>query len=323
MKYLYLSIFIILVGCGGDTTTLGIDDLEISASQCQDGLDNDEDGLIDCDDEDCQGFVFCVDGGDADSDSDVDTDTDTDTDTDADTDTDTDTGTEMDCVIGNYTIKNSVDVDVLAAYTCIEGDLNIIAPGLTSVTLPNLEYVEGNIEIVSSYNQDIETIVMNSLSWIEGDLEIGDMGSVIEIDFEELESIGGNFNIWTVSESLTSEGINTSNLETVDGLVAIGGGGGLEDLNWLSSLSEIHGGLSIQGSNLVNITEGLVNLIDAGEGGTWVGDHKVDFVIWNNSNLPTCQAIELRDQLIDAGWTGTVCIQGNQADTCPDDISGC
>lgn len=74
MKNLLLStILIIFAGCGDDTTTLGIDDLEISASQCKDGLDNDEDGLTDCDDEDCQGFVFCVDGGgDADSDSDVD-----------------------------------------------------------------------------------------------------------------------------------------------------------------------------------------------------------------------------------------------------------
>ena len=57
-------------GCGnGDVNNIygGIDELEITATQCQDGLDNDMDGYTDCDDLDCQGYVFCA-GGDGDSD---------------------------------------------------------------------------------------------------------------------------------------------------------------------------------------------------------------------------------------------------------------
>ena len=75
-----------VLGCGnGDVYNEygGIDNLEITATQCQDGLDNDADGYTDCNDLDCQGYVFC-------SGSDGDTDTDADTDTDSDTDTDTD-----------------------------------------------------------------------------------------------------------------------------------------------------------------------------------------------------------------------------------------
>ncbi len=81
-------------GCGnGDVYNSygGIDDLEITATQCQDGLDNDRDGYIDCDDLDCQGYVFCS-GGDGDTDTDSDTDTESAADTDSETDTDPDAG---------------------------------------------------------------------------------------------------------------------------------------------------------------------------------------------------------------------------------------
>ncbi|MFH1462808.1 MAG: IPT/TIG domain-containing protein [Pseudomonadota bacterium] len=50
---------------------------------CGDGLDNDEDGLFDCDDDGCRGAWECS-GADTDTDTDNDTDTDTDTDTDVD-----------------------------------------------------------------------------------------------------------------------------------------------------------------------------------------------------------------------------------------------
>ncbi len=35
---------------------------EVTAAACRDGVDNDDDGLTDCDDPDCQGFTFCADG---------------------------------------------------------------------------------------------------------------------------------------------------------------------------------------------------------------------------------------------------------------------
>lgn len=44
---------------------------------CLDGEDNDEDGLRDCDDDDCDDTRACGEGGDADADTDADTDSDT------------------------------------------------------------------------------------------------------------------------------------------------------------------------------------------------------------------------------------------------------
>jgi hypothetical protein len=78
-----------LACCGGLGIGCGWDDcdedplygFEVAASQCQDGSDNDGDGLFDCADPDCQGFVFCAGaGGDADGDADGDGDGDGDAD---------------------------------------------------------------------------------------------------------------------------------------------------------------------------------------------------------------------------------------------------
>ncbi len=63
--------------------------------ECQDDIDNDEDGMMDCVDPDCAGASNCQEeeaDSDADCDADTDSDTDADSDADADTDTDTDTG---------------------------------------------------------------------------------------------------------------------------------------------------------------------------------------------------------------------------------------
>ena len=79
---------------GIDAGSTVLDGLEITATQCQDEIENDGDGLTDCDDLDCQGYVFCVDDGT--TDTDVDTDSDSDTGTDGDSDSDTDSDSDID-----------------------------------------------------------------------------------------------------------------------------------------------------------------------------------------------------------------------------------
>jgi hypothetical protein len=84
----------LLAACGGDDSNARP---ENTPDACRDHADNDGDGHVDCNDQDCVVFAFCV-GEDAgpDADADTDTDTDTDSDTDADTDTDTDADTDTD-----------------------------------------------------------------------------------------------------------------------------------------------------------------------------------------------------------------------------------
>src|SRR5262245_447733 len=65
---------------------------ENTSDLCSDGVDNDADGHVDCEDQDCRGFS-CADDGGTDSDVDVDSDGDTDTGTGTDSGSGTDTGT--------------------------------------------------------------------------------------------------------------------------------------------------------------------------------------------------------------------------------------
>jgi hypothetical protein len=80
-------------GCGGQSS----DPREDSAAACSDGRDNDADGFVDCDDQDCLAFCAGADGdADADSDGDADADADGDVDGDADADVDADADSDGD-----------------------------------------------------------------------------------------------------------------------------------------------------------------------------------------------------------------------------------
>jgi len=74
LRHLLFPLLVLITACDPGSETL-----------CEDMLDNDADGFVDCDDQDCAGNAACTEG-----DTDTDSDADTDTDTDADADTDTD-----------------------------------------------------------------------------------------------------------------------------------------------------------------------------------------------------------------------------------------
>lgn len=82
-----------VAGCPDAPTPL-IAEHEDSWTMCHDGLDNDEDDLIDCDDGDCS--AHCGGDGDADGDGDGDSDGDADGDADTDADIDADADEEVD-----------------------------------------------------------------------------------------------------------------------------------------------------------------------------------------------------------------------------------
>jgi hypothetical protein len=99
MRTSHLVAISLLFACNGGK--LDVSPEGSGPGECLDGIDNDGDGLIDCDDPtSCQDALACSGEGDTDTDTDSDTDTDiTDTDTDTvDTDTDwftTDTDTSF------------------------------------------------------------------------------------------------------------------------------------------------------------------------------------------------------------------------------------
>jgi hypothetical protein len=203
-------VMVIMAGCSkNEGSESSLDDLEISAAQCQDNQDNDGDGKVDCEDADCQGFVFCVDeetdaegdtdaDTDADSDADGDTDADTDTDSDADGDTDADTDSDTDtglgCLEGSYTITNVLDITVLAPYTCVTGDVMVDeARGLTSIDLPNLTSVGG---LFIRTNDALSNLRFSALTSVGGNLIIGTNDALTSLNgLSNLTSVGGDLDV--------------------------------------------------------------------------------------------------------------------------------
>jgi hypothetical protein len=217
-----------LIGTSCDGGTVSYGSVEISASQCQDSVDNDADGATDCADTDCQGFVFCVDGGVGSCDCDDAGCSDCCDDggigclpccDDDGGNCDDDGGVYDECIEGNYTIENSVDAHVIRNFSCITGDLTVNAPGLISLDLPNLESVGGNLLI--NGNQDLQNIDgLSSLKAVGGDMNFYQNTGVINIDgFSSLKAVGGHM---FIQNNIHLQNVNgLSSLETVGGNMQI------------------------------------------------------------------------------------------------------
>ena len=311
MRYLILmALASVLVcgGCGDDDS--GIDGMEISAAQCQDLADNDGDGLTDCADPDCQGFVFCVDGGSGDTDGDTDTDADTDTDSDTDTDTDTDTDS---CLEGSYTINNILDMAALEPYPCITGSLYVYAPGLSSLDLPNLTSVGQDVRISGTSLTNLDGL--SALTSVGVDLYVyyndflADLDGLIGIT----GSVGGSLYVY-YNDALT----DLDGLSGITGPVAetlyIYNNDALTDLDGLSGITgPVGGDLKIFWNTILTNLDGLGGITSVGG----------ELLILGNNALPDCEACDLLDQLT-SGPT-VMHVQENLDDTCtpvPDNCPG-
>lgn len=259
-----------LAGCADGSSSSGIDGMEISAGQCQDAVDNDGDGLTDCADVDCQGFVFCVDGG-------SDSDTDTDTDTDSDSDSDSDAG----CLEGAFSITNGLDVDIFEPYTCITGSLGIGAAEMNSVVLPNLQSIGGAFSLGSCPTTleipNLDTIGSTfSIYSCPEELDLSNLKTIgsdviykkceVPLELPGLETIGGNFEIdhygGYVADS-PAEIVDFTSLNEIAGdlILYIYY---VENLDGFSALSSVGGDIIIQYNYSLTDLEGLSNLTSVG-----------------------------------------------------------
>ena len=160
----------------------------------------------------------------------------------------------------------------------------------TSEDLARLEgcaSLDGSLHIRGTDLQDLSGL--ESLERIEGSLSIG----------YEADSCMGNPSLVDVSA--------LGNLETVEGELAIVCNGALEGLDGLQTLSTVGEDLWIGLNDSLLDLDGLSGLESVAG---WLD-------VENNNSLPTCEAIELLEQLDPP--PSDVCIISNLEDECEDD----
>ena len=201
-------------------------------------------------------------GTDPDEDTGADTDVDSDSDSDGDSDGDTDDlPPEEDCYQGSIVtnIETTSQLEELATYPCITGDLNLSIWVSGEVVLPNLVWIGGYMMLQDS--EVHEGIRMPALRLIGQKLEVVGLFELQILDLGSLESIGGEFWI-SDGDSLTD--LDLTSLESVGGRLEVWHNSQISDLDWLDGL-------------------------------TSVGD---DIRFNHNTELPCCEICDLLEQLV-------------------------
>ena len=311
---IFLLLFVgllVLAGCpsGDDDDTAPANVEGDEAGECDDGVDNDQDGVTDCDDDGCVNATACTGDDDTGDDDTADDDTGDDDTGDDDTGDDDTTGACEDAVPceGDYDIENSSDLD--AAYLCesITGDLTIsdvasIAtfdlPCLGSVGgslyvgsnasltglqgLPNLASV--GIDLTVEYNPAFSALDgMGSLSTVGGNVTITENDVLTIIDLPTLAAVGIDIGIWSNASLVSLE---------MDSLLSVGGGLVITHHDFQTTLS-------------------MPSLVSAGSVGIGFCDSLTTFNMTSLSTVEDSLSVCYMETLADLDGWASVAIVGN------------
>ncbi len=154
---------------------------------------------------------------------------------------------------GSYTIENSIDADRLASIVELTGTLTIAAPGLASLSLPNLKKI----------GRDLIITGCNALQHLDG--------------LAGLNEIGRNFHIIDSDALLQIDGLSA--LTRVGGNLFFYKNDALKNVDGLLNLTELGGFLHIYTNSALESLEGFTGLTSVGESiHTWDNDflHNLD-----------------------------------------------
>jgi len=207
---------------------------------------------------------------------------------------------------GSVDIHDEDGLAILEGYTEITGDLEISnSPVPRLDPLHCLGKVGGSVSIVS--NSALTSAAgLENLAHIGGGLSLGSCGSLTTFRLDLLEHLGGAF---AVSSNGSLESLGAATLPTIGDRLAMEDNPFLESVD-LGAVQGISSFATIDGNT--RLQEIDLHSIDSIGGVLWIS---------SNPQLPTCAATEIRDQL--AELPGGACIEGNLADECEDDPSGC
>ena len=265
---IFLLLFVgllVLAGCpsGDDDDTAPANVEGDEAGECDDGVDNDQDGVTDCDDDGCENATACT--GDDDTGDDDTADDDTGDDDTGDDDTgDDDTGdddTASACedagqCEGDYVLEDAADRDYVAQFCdVVTGDLVVDDQDwLVSLVLPCLVSVDGALTIRENDHADLATVEMPALVTVGGDLDVDDDDSLVTFDMPSLTTVGGHLDIY---RNISLATFDMSALTTVGGYLEIESNASLGGLGGLPSLASVGGYLSIRGNPCLSQLEAV------------------------------------------------------------------
>lgn len=89
---------------------------------------------------------------------------------------------------GSFTVANDADLAAIAGCAAITGNLTITAPGLTTVALPDLEQVGGNLVVMG--NTTLVKLLLAQLKEVVGTVRLELAPSTTEVDLSRLRSGG-------------------------------------------------------------------------------------------------------------------------------------
>ncbi len=209
---------------------------------------------------------------------------------------------------GDYTITNQSELDALHGYTAVIGVLFIENSNITNVDgLESLTSVRG-----LSVQDNGELQNLNGLS---GLTVAEEGGRSLEINNNpSLNTLVGLNNVTSVSYLHINDNDSLQNLDGLNALSEvqewwITSNDSLQSLDGLDKLSVILDQLAIEYNISLTNIDSFFNAASIGG----------EFFVVGNVLLPTCQAIELKEEYSLPSKGGNLCIKENKHDSCPDD----
>ncbi len=215
---------------------------------------------------------------------------------------------------GSFVITNTIDEQTIAPFETITGDLEINAPGMTQVVLPNLRQIGGELKISNS--DDLVTVSMPWLEQVGENMMIGTRGGITtrtnraleNVDLPALAQIGGSLRVTRNGTSLADWQPTKENPLPVFF--------GLHVLSFPSLTTVGYGIEIILNSPLEELSMPQLSSVDARNCGGITGCLTVlhDVAISNNISLPECRVDQLYWQLVGAGYGGGFVSGSNDED---------
>ncbi len=182
-----------------------------------------------------------------------------------------------------YTVHAFADLAGLECVNRIAGNLIVQAPDITSISLPKLREIGGNLLLGASMDQwlnsTLATVSLPGLETIGGNFSIRGNPVLTTVTLPELTTIGGDLIISEDLEVRNNDMLSTVNLGRVNGI----------------------GGQVLVRRNAQLTQMGLGSLSSLGKALTFFGNHKLC-----HSSLQS-----IADRLRGMGWTGNLTLMDN------------